>query len=101
MEKVYENALAFDLRASRLLVAQQFGVRVPYKDVVVDDCIVDPLDEAALLVELKTVKVFGRRTSECNASLVSIRPACCSISATGAWRSNAWSTIREPCSEPY
>jgi GxxExxY protein len=58
LEKVYENALAYELRASGLLVVQQCSVRVHYKDVVVGEYFVDLLVEDVLLVELKTVKVL-------------------------------------------
>jgi len=58
LEKVYENALAYELRASGLLVVQQCGVRVRYKDVVVGEYFVDLLVEDVLLVELKTAKAL-------------------------------------------
>jgi GxxExxY protein len=55
-EKVYENALALEIRAAGLMVAQQCGVRVYYQDVVVGEYFPDLLVEDALLVELKNVK---------------------------------------------
>ena len=58
LEKVYENALAYELHAAGLAVVQQCSVRVLYKDVVVGEYFVDLLVENALLVELKTVKAL-------------------------------------------
>jgi GxxExxY protein len=56
LEKVYENALAEELRAAGLVVGQQCGVKVFYKDAVVGEYFVDLLVEGVLLVELKIVK---------------------------------------------
>jgi len=58
LEKVYENALAFELRAAGLSVAQQCGARVHYKEFLVGEYFVDLLVEDVLLVELKTVKAL-------------------------------------------
>ena len=58
MEKVYENALAHELRKTGLTVMQQRGVTVTYDGVVVGDYCVDLLVEHVLMVELKTVKML-------------------------------------------
>jgi GxxExxY protein len=58
LEKVYENALAFEVRAAGLSVVQQRGARVYYHDVVVGEYFVDLLVEDVLLVELKTVRAL-------------------------------------------
>jgi GxxExxY protein len=58
LEKVYENALAYELRKRRLTVAQQRGVAVTYSGVVVGEYFADLLVEDMLLVELKTVKAL-------------------------------------------
>ncbi len=34
LEKVYENALAYEIRKTGLVVAQQYGIRVYYDDIV-------------------------------------------------------------------
>ena len=60
MERVYENALALELREAGLNVAQQVGVSVIYKDVIVGTYIVDLLVEDTVLVELKAVKALDR-----------------------------------------
>ena len=58
LEKVYENALAFEVRAAGLSAVQQYGAKVYYKDIVVGDYFVDLLVNDVLLVELKTVKTL-------------------------------------------
>jgi GxxExxY protein len=58
LEKVYENALAYELRKTGLAVEQQRGITVMYDGWVVGEYFVDLLVEDMLLVELKTVKAF-------------------------------------------
>jgi GxxExxY protein len=58
LEKVYENALAFEVRAAGLSAVQQYGAKVYYKDIVVGDYFADLLVNDVLLVELKTVKTL-------------------------------------------
>ncbi len=58
LEKVYENALAHELRAAGLAVVQQCGVSVYYNGVLVGEYFADLLVENALLVELQTVKAL-------------------------------------------
>ena len=58
LEKVYENALAHELRKSGLVVTQQHAITVLYDGVIVGDYAADLLVEASLLVELKCVRVF-------------------------------------------
>ena len=58
LERVYENALAFELRAAGLSVAQQSGAIVYYHDQVVGEYFVDLLVEDVLLVELKIAKAL-------------------------------------------
>ncbi len=56
LEKVYENALAHELRKTGLRVEQQHGITVHYDGVVVGEYAADLLVEDAVLVELKAVK---------------------------------------------
>lgn len=56
LEKVYENALAHELRKAGLSVEQQHRVPVCYDGVVVGDYVADLLVENEVLVELKSVK---------------------------------------------
>jgi GxxExxY protein len=58
LEKVYENALAHELRKAGLTVAQQQGVSVVYDDVIVGEYAADLLVEAAIVVELKAVRAL-------------------------------------------
>ena len=58
LEKVYENALAHELRKSGLAVTQQRGLTVLYDGIVAGEYVVDLLVEEVLLVELKTVKTL-------------------------------------------
>jgi GxxExxY protein len=58
LEKVYENALAHELRKTGFAVAQQRGVVVTYDDVIVGEYAVDLLVEESVLMKLKAVKAF-------------------------------------------
>lgn len=55
LEKVYENALAFEIRQAGLHVAQQQPVTVKYEGRVVGEYVSDLLIEGLVLVELKCV----------------------------------------------
>jgi len=56
LEKVYENALAIELRRRGLKVDQQHGVAVYYEGEVVGDFVADLLVEGQVVVELKAAK---------------------------------------------
>ena len=58
LEKLYENALAYEVRAAGLSAVQQYGAKVHYKDILVGEYFVDLLINDVLLVELKTVKAL-------------------------------------------
>jgi GxxExxY protein len=58
LEKVYENALAHELRKAGLKVAQQHPIPVHYDGVLVGDFYADLLVEEEVLVELKAVRTF-------------------------------------------
>lgn len=58
LEKVYENALAHELRKAGLNARQQEPVNVRYDGIVVGDYFADILVEGAVIVELKAVKEF-------------------------------------------
>ena len=58
LEKVYENALAHELRKSGVLVEQQKGIKVLYDGVVVGDYMADLLVQKEIIVELKAVKTL-------------------------------------------
>jgi GxxExxY protein len=56
LEKVYENALAHELRKRGLGIQQQAATSVYYDGVVVGDYLADLLVEKCVLVELKVAK---------------------------------------------
>jgi GxxExxY protein len=58
LEKVYENALAHELRKSGVLVEQQKGIKVLYDGVGVGDYMADLLVQKEIVVELKAVKAL-------------------------------------------
>jgi GxxExxY protein len=55
LEKVYENALAYELRKAGIAVAQQHGIVVLYDGAVVGEYAVDLLVEELVVVELKAI----------------------------------------------
>ena len=58
LEKVYENALAHELRRAGVSVEQQKPIQVQYDGIVVGEYVADLLAGGCVLVELKTVKQF-------------------------------------------
>jgi GxxExxY protein len=58
LEKVYENALAHELRKNGLAVAQQQGISVRYDGIVVGEYAVDLLIEEIVIIELKATKAL-------------------------------------------
>jgi GxxExxY protein len=58
LEKVYENALAHELRKAGLAVAQQHPIIVRYDGVIVGEYVADLLVELRVLVELKHGRVI-------------------------------------------
>ena len=58
LEKVYENALAHELRKSGLQAQQQQPIKVVYDGLVVGDYLADIVVEDSVIVELKAVKAF-------------------------------------------
>ena len=58
LEKVYENALVYELRKAGLTVQQQHNIAVHYDDVVIGVYTADLLVEDAVLVELKAVRAL-------------------------------------------
>ena len=60
LEKVYENALLFELKSRGLQAKNQVPIRVFYKGEVVGDYAADLLVEDKVIVELKTVENLDR-----------------------------------------
>lgn len=66
LEKVYENALAHELRKAGLGVQQQANINVFYDGVNVGTYFADLLVEGSILVELKAVKTLdGVHMAQC------------------------------------
>jgi GxxExxY protein len=60
LEKVYENALAIELRQNRMTVLQQPRVDVTYKGCVVGEYIADLIVADRVVVEVKAVRAIER-----------------------------------------
>jgi GxxExxY protein len=58
LEKVYENALVFELRRSGLYVEQQKALDVFYEGIIVGQYFADLVVEETVLVELKAAKAI-------------------------------------------
>ena len=56
LEKVYENALLFELKNRGLQADKQVPIKVTYKDNLVGEYFVDILVENQVIIELKTVE---------------------------------------------
>jgi GxxExxY protein len=56
LEKVYENALAYELQQKGLRVFQQKPIKIHYKDVLVGEYVADLLVDDRILIELKAVQ---------------------------------------------
>lgn len=66
LEKVYENALAHEMREAGLSVAQQKAVTVYYDGIAVGDYVADLVVEGTVVVELKAVKTLDpAHTAQC------------------------------------
>lgn len=66
LEKVYENALAHELRKAGHTVVQQRGIEVHYDGVLVGDFIADLVVDEAVIIELKAVKDLADiHTAQC------------------------------------
>ena len=60
VEKVYENALMFELKNRGLNVESQVPITVQYKDNIVGEYFADLLVEDKVIIELKTVQNLHR-----------------------------------------
>jgi GxxExxY protein len=58
LEKVYENALAHEIRLTGLEVEQQKGIAVHYRAIIAGEYVADLLVAGCILVELKAVKAL-------------------------------------------
>jgi len=60
LERVYENALAYELRKRSYTVVQQAAIKVTYDEVVVGEYYADILVNGIVILELKSVDVIGK-----------------------------------------
>jgi GxxExxY protein len=60
LEKVYENALAVELRAQEIKVVQQKPISVVYRGVIVGEYIADMLVDDQLILEIKAARAIDR-----------------------------------------
>lgn len=58
LEKVYENALVFELRKAGLQAESQYPITVYYEDIVVGTYAADILVNRQIILELKTAKAI-------------------------------------------
>ena len=58
LEKVYENALAIELRKKKLQFKQQAPINVTYDGIIVGEFVSDIIVESMVLVELKASKTI-------------------------------------------
>jgi GxxExxY protein len=66
LEKVYENALAIELRGAGLMFQQQAPLIVTYQNEVVGSYIADLIVEGRLIIELKACKTLeDNHTAQC------------------------------------
>ncbi|MFL5255305.1 MAG: GxxExxY protein [Rhodopila sp.] len=92
LERVYQNALAHELRKTGLEVAQQQIIMVHYDDVPVGTYSADLLVENAVLVELKAVKALDNtHAAQCINYLKATALRLCLLLNFGnrAWKSSA------------
>jgi len=60
LEKVYENALAIELRSLGLIVEQQKPITVYYREILVGEYFADLVVNECVIVELKTSEAISR-----------------------------------------
>lgn len=60
LEKVYENALAIELRSLGLAVEQQKPITVYYRDIIVGEYFADLVVNSCVIVELKIAEAISR-----------------------------------------
>lgn len=60
LEKVYEKALAHELKKTGLNVKSQFPITIHYDGEIVGEYVADLLVENSLLVELKAVEILDK-----------------------------------------
>lgn len=78
LEKVYENALAIELRKSGLQINQQTPIQIKYDGIIVGDYIADLLVNDRIILELKTVKsIDNHHQAQCMNYLKATKLSIC------------------------
>jgi len=78
LEKVYENALTYEIRNEGLEVAQYYQPPVLYKDIIVGEYVADLLVEKQVIVEIKAVKILDSvHSAQCINYLKAIKLKVC------------------------
>ena len=60
LEKIYENALAIELKDAGLSAQQQYPIKVYYNEIVIGDYIADIVVEDRVIIELKAVNNLAK-----------------------------------------
>lgn len=60
LEKVYENALLFELNARGLQAERQVPIKVTYKGIIVGDYVADIVVDNQVILELKAVEYLSK-----------------------------------------
>ena len=60
LEKIYENALAIELKDAGLSAQQQYPIKVYYNEIVIGDYIADMVVEDRVIIELKAVNNLAK-----------------------------------------
>lgn len=78
LQKIYENALAHELRKAGLRVIQQYPIQVYYDGIVVGEYLADLLVENCILVELKAIKnLTEKEQAQCLNYIKATRVSLC------------------------
>ncbi|WP_306591834.1 GxxExxY protein [Geothrix sp. 21YS21S-4] len=98
LEKVYENALAFELERAGLVHQQQVPISVHYEDRVVGTYIADLVVEGCLLLELKACRALEEiHTAQCLNYLKATRLSTCLLINFGLPKPQIKRLSRRPC----
>jgi GxxExxY protein len=101
LEKVYENALAHELRKAGLSVTQQQGIEVRYDGILVGDFIADLIVEGTVIIELKASQEHSDfYTAQCLNYIKATRKPLCLLINFGRAKLDIRRYERKPGIEP-
>jgi GxxExxY protein len=85
LEKVYENALAYELRKQGFRVQQQWLINVQYDSVIVGQYVADILVDDKILLEIKAIRAFDDiHVAQCMNYLKATQNSICLLINFGA-----------------